>query len=177
MPLFTFFGGKCRSKGRFWDPWKIENRSKTALLSENRHLGPLKMVSGRGSRKNMKNQWKMDPKMNQKSCKSCPKMHWKIDTFSNLRFLVFCKESYVKIRFLQNQGYRKFEKMMKKRCKNEGAKKSKNRCQKGPQKSCFLVQNRASSAPGSIDCAIRGVFGDVGKSLIFRCRFGSSKNR
>ena len=35
----------------------------------------------------------------------------KNNTFSNLRFLVFFKWSYVKMRFLQNQGYRKYGKI------------------------------------------------------------------
>ena len=34
-----FFDGKCRSKGRFLDPRKIENRSKTALLRIDGHFG------------------------------------------------------------------------------------------------------------------------------------------
>ena len=48
------FGRKCCSKGRFWEPWKIENGSKIALLSIGRHFYPLKTASGSGSWKNMK---------------------------------------------------------------------------------------------------------------------------
>ena len=54
-------------------------------------------------------------------------------------------------------------------------KKSKNRCQKGPEKSCFLIQNRSLDAPGSIDSAIWVVFGRFEKTLVFGCRTRVSK--
>ena len=41
---------------------------------------------------------------------------------------------------------------------------------KGTQKSCFLVQKRASDAAGSINSAIWSVFGRFQKSLFFCCR-------
>ena len=50
----NFLVEKGGSEGRFWDPLKIENGSKTELLRIDRHLGPLKMLSGSGPGKNMK---------------------------------------------------------------------------------------------------------------------------
>ena len=43
------FGRKSRSKGRFLDPRKIENRSKTALLRIDGHFGRPKMWKRKGS--------------------------------------------------------------------------------------------------------------------------------
>ena len=54
LRVWRFFDGKCRPKGRFLDPRKIGNRSKTALLRIGWHFDPRKMASGRGFGKNMK---------------------------------------------------------------------------------------------------------------------------
>ena len=45
--LLALFGRRCRSKDRRWDPRKITNRSKIALLSTGWHLDPRQIVSGR----------------------------------------------------------------------------------------------------------------------------------
>ena len=66
-----------------------------------------------------------------------------------MRFLAFCKESDVKMRFLQVVGIEKLVKMMKKRYQNEDAKKSKNRCQKGAQKLSFFMKNGPLGPPGA----------------------------
>ena len=49
----SLFGRKCRFKGRFGDPWNIENLSKNALLEARQAVGPPKMASGRGVGKNL----------------------------------------------------------------------------------------------------------------------------
>ena len=51
---FRIYGGKGRPKGPFSDPGKIANGSKIVLWSINRHPGPPKRPSGRGSGKDMK---------------------------------------------------------------------------------------------------------------------------
>ena len=93
---------------------------------------------------------------------------------------------------------KKHEKLMKKRCNNQCflmaqnhvwrytlrlfhtfaifEKTSKNRCEKGPQKSCFLVQNRDLGVQGSIVTTFGDVLGDVEKSMIFEFAPGSPKN-
>ena len=48
------FGRKLCSKGRFWDPWKIEKRSKIILVSIDGHFDLRKMPFGRGSEKTRK---------------------------------------------------------------------------------------------------------------------------
>ena len=49
----SLFGRKCRFKGRFGDPWNIENLSKNALLEARQAVGPPKMASGRRIGKNL----------------------------------------------------------------------------------------------------------------------------
>ena len=48
--------------GRFWDPRKTENRSKTKLLRIGWHFGHRKIVFGRGSEKTCKFNEKSNPK-------------------------------------------------------------------------------------------------------------------
>ena len=55
--------------------------------------------------------------------------------------------------------------------------KSKNQCKKECQKLSFLVQKPTLKDRGSIESAVLVDFWGFGKSLFFRCRFGSSKNR
>ena len=50
----SIFSEKVCHKGRFWEPSKIENGPKIALVRLGRHFGPPKMPSGRGFGKNMK---------------------------------------------------------------------------------------------------------------------------
>jgi len=57
------FSSKTVEKGSFWEPPKSPNGSKTALSSIDRRLDPPKIVSGRGSGKNMKNQWEIHRKI------------------------------------------------------------------------------------------------------------------
>ena len=56
-------------------------------------------------------------------------------------------------------------------------KNSKKRCQKGGQKSCFLIPKPTFGAQGSIESAILAVFRGFEKSLIFRRLFWVPKNR
>ena len=55
LPPLRLFGRKCRSKGPFWDPWKIENRSKIILVSIDGHFDLRKIMSGSEFGKNIKN--------------------------------------------------------------------------------------------------------------------------
>ncbi len=57
------------------------------------------------------------------------------------------------------RGIEKLVKLMKKRCKNEGAKKLKNRCQKGRQKLSFFMKNGPLAVEGSI---VRASWVDLG---------------
>ena len=49
QPFGDLLGEKGGPKGRFWDPLKTENDSKTDLVPHDGHFGPLKMPSGSGS--------------------------------------------------------------------------------------------------------------------------------
>ena len=83
--------------GRFWDPPKSQNGSKIAFLCIDRRLDPPKMVSGRGFGTIRKINEKMTEQMCKTHVTNVSKSIEQIHTFSNLRFLVFCKESCVKM--------------------------------------------------------------------------------
>ena len=83
----------------------------------------------------------------------------------------------------------KLNKTLKCLCESSGArascftlspflkKKMKNRCQKGGQKSYFLMKKRSLGAKGSIEKLTLVDFWGFEKTLIFRCRFGGIENR
>ena len=101
---FKVFWPKMAPQGSISGPPEIPKWLKNRTFVHRLALGPSKNGLREGFWNESKNQWKNHWKKDQKSWKNGLKIHWQIDTFSNLRFLVFFKESYVKMRFLQIQG-------------------------------------------------------------------------
>ena len=100
--FFRLFGRKCRSKGRFSDPPKFQNGSKIALLRQDRHLDPLKMVSGRGFGTNRKMDEKMIEKRTKNHVKIVLKFIEKLILFRTCDFSFFAKSPMLKWEFYKS---------------------------------------------------------------------------
>ena len=145
--FFRVFWPKKSRQGSLFGPPQIPKWLQNRTFEARSALGPSKNGLGEGFWKKSKNGWKNDWKKDQKSCKNWSKIHWKIDTFSNLRFLVFCKESYVKMRILQVGGIENLIKMMKKTMPKWGCQKVEKSMPKGSPKVMFFGPKSTLGAP------------------------------
>ena len=127
-PCFgRLFGRKWRSNGCPWNPLEAENRSKITLLRINWRVGLPKLLSGRRFGKKHEKSMKKWSRNDSKDMKNCLKILWKIDTFLNMRSLVFCEEYKLKMLFYMIRGSKNpwtiHQKSMQNRCSKKVCKK------------------------------------------------------
>ena len=173
----SIFGPKMAPQGSLFGPPQIPKWLQNRTFEARSALGPSKNGLGEGFWNKSKNGWKNDWKKDQKSCKNWSKIHWKIHTFSNLRFLVFCKESYVKMRILQVGGIENLIKMMKKTMPKWGCQKVEKSMPKGSPKVMFFGPKSTLGAPRVDLFSIFIDFWESRKNLIFRWRSGATKKQ